>query len=150
MFVVKLVGIVLTVISCALIGFFKSYILSSRIKKLSLFLDGVNMLYENIEQEGESLNEAIKNSFFKCEFLRLEHGSYLCYDDALKQDKTIIDDFFKDLGHATKKIECDRINNFKLKLKSHITDAERENSQKGKIYKVLGICLGLSVAILLI
>ncbi len=150
MFVVKIFGIVLIVFSCAFIGFLKSYALTSRCKKLSLILDGVNILYENIEQSGNELHIAIENSFEKCSFLKCENGMFICHDIDLKKDKSLIEEFFISIGSSTRKIECDRINNFKIKLKTHIRDAENDYEQKGKLYGTLGICIGLAIAILLI
>lgn len=150
MLLVKLIGIVLIVVSGAFLGFLKSYGLSLRYKKLLQFLDGINMLYENIEQGENELNTAIRNSFSRCNFLEFKNGNFVCCDFDLKKDKSTIDEFFIKLGSATKKTECDRINNFKLKIKSHLKEAEQDVAQKSKIYSSLGICLGLVVAILLI
>ncbi len=150
MFIVKLAGIVLITFSCAIIGFLKSNALASRYKKLLLLLDGVNTLYENIEQGGNTLDIAIKNSFKDCDFLRCEKGMFTCADADLKKDKILIEEFFCKLGSSTKKVECDRINNFKIKLKAQLKNAQNESEQKGKIYGTLGICIGLTIAILLI
>lgn len=150
MLVVKLVGIALIIAASTFIGYLKSYNLSARCKNLSLFLDGINALYENIEQGGETLDNAIANAFSKCSFLIREDEKFHCCDDFFKKDKNLIDDFFKYIGLSSKKVECDRINNFKIKVKKQINDAENENQQKGKIYRVLGLCVGLTIAILLI
>lgn len=150
MLAAKLSGIVLIVFSSAFIGFFKSYALASRCKKLSQLLDGANTLYENIEQGGNTLDIAIKSSFQNCDFLRCETDSFVCTDADLKKDKCLIEDFFCGLGSSTKKSECDRINNFKIKLKAHLKDAQNESEQNGKLYGTLGICIGLAIAILLI
>ncbi len=150
MFAVKLVGATLIVISSAFIGLLKSYALASRCKKLSLFFDGVNTLCESIEQSGDTLDIIIKNSFSKCGFLKCENGVFRCYDEHLKKDRSLIEEFFKTLGFLPKKIECDRINNFKIKLKTHINEAEDAYRQTGKVYGALGICAGLTIAILLI
>lgn len=150
MFVVKLIGIGLIFLSCAFTGFLKKNTLAARLKKLLLLFDGVNTLYENIEQGANTLDIAIKNSLGNCNFIKCENGIFICTDSDLKKDKCIIEDFFYGLGSATKRLECDRINNFKIRLKTQIKDAQIENEQKGKIYGTLGICLGLAIAILLI
>lgn len=150
MLVVKMLGIVLIVFSCAFIGFFKSHALTARCKKLLLLLDGANTLYENIDQCGNTLDVAIKNSFGRCDFLRCENGLFICIDTDLKKDKFLIEEFFQGLGSSTKKSECDRINSFKIKLKTNIKDAQGDRDQKGKIYGTLGVCVGLTIAILLI
>ena len=150
MLIVKLIGISLIFLSCAFTGFLKRNALAARLKKLLLLFDGVNILYENIEQGVNTLDIAIKNSLGNCGFIKCEKRFFICTDSDLKKDKYIIEEFFCGLGSATKRIECDRINNFKIKLKTQIKDAQIESEQKGKIYGTLGICLGLAIAILLI
>lgn len=150
MFTVKLLGIILIVISSSFIGFSKSYALSARYKKLSLFYDGINTLYEYIEQGGCELNIVIKNSFSKCAFLSRESDKLLCFDADLKKDKALIEEFFVCLGTCTKRVECDRINAFRQKIKTHLKEAQNDILQKSKIYQTFGICIGLTVAILLI
>lgn len=150
MLAVRMSGIALIVFSCAFIGFLKSHNLATRYKKLLLLLDGANTLYENIEQCGNTLDVAIKNSFGQCGFLKCEKGLFVCIDADLKKDKFLIEEFFKGLGSSTQKTEFDRINSFKVKLKTHIKEAQNDSEQKGKIYATLGVCTGLIIAILLI
>lgn len=151
MFVIKLFGIFLIVIACMAVGFLKSLSIKNRSKKLSAFCDGLNTFYEYVEQGGCELDIAIKNSFSKCTFLRLENGRFLCLDNDLNgEDKVMIDGFFEGLGASAKKAECDRINGFKLKMKTYLKEAENDVSQKSKIYQTFGICIGLTIGILLI
>ncbi len=150
MLTVKLLGIVLIVVSSSFIGFLKSNSLTNRYKKLSLFYDGINILYDYIEQGGYELDIAIKNSFSKCVFLKRESDKLLCFDADLKKDKKIIEEFFVCLGTCTKRVECDRINAFRQKIKTHLKEAQNDILQKSKIYQTFGICIGLTVAILLI
>ncbi len=150
MFVIKIIGILLVVATCAFIGTLKSRALFERRKKLMLVLDGVNMLYTYIDQGEFELHIAINNAFSKCTFLQFCKDEILCDDEDLKKDKLLIEDFFSRLGNATKKIECDHINYFILKLKVHLKQSEEDIEQKSKIYQIMGICGGLTAGILLI
>ncbi len=151
MLLVKIFGIFLIVTFCAVIGFLKSISIKNRSKKLLVFCEGLDALYEYIEQGGYERDIAIKNSFSKCAFLQRKNGSFLCIDNDLKQEeKTLIDVFFTELGTSSKKIECDRIKSFKLKIKIYLKEAESDVLQKGKIYQTFGICIGLVIGILLI
>ena len=151
MLTIKLIGIVLIVFASTLAGFLKSRSLLNRSKKLLLLLDGVNMLFEYVEQEGCELSEAVKNSFCKCDFLNLKENIDLsCESDLKKDDKLEIVSFFSLLGSGVKKLECDRIINFKAKVKSLHSAAEKDVLQKCRIYQTFGICIGLSIGILLI
>lgn len=147
----KFFGIFLIVAVCSAFGFLKSLSLKKRCKKISAFCEGLNTLYECIEQGGCDCDTAVKNSFSKCEFLHCKDGSFICLDNDLKSDdKAMIDDFFSALGLSVKKAECDRINVFKLKMKSVLKECENDISQKSKIYQTFGICIGLVMGILLI
>ncbi|MBQ6885151.1 MAG: stage III sporulation protein AB [Clostridia bacterium] len=150
MFFLKIFGVVLIVASSAYAGILKSGRLVKRYEKLSLVSDGVDELYNYIGQGEFELERAIKNAFCKCDFLRFQSGDILCDDDTLKNDKKMIEEFFKQLGHSSKKIECDRIDLFKFKLKSQLNEAQNDIAQKGRIYKTLGVCFGLIIGILLI
>lgn len=150
MFAIKLCGVVIIVAASTFIGFCKSRALTSRSKKLTLLLDGINNLYENIEQGGCELDKAVKSSFEKCDFLSFKNGKCICEDNDLTNDKAYIEEFFQSLGFSVKKAECERINAFVIKLKNHIKDAENDVAQKCKVYQAMGICVGLTIAILLI
>ncbi len=150
MLVIKLLGVIGIVISSTCIGISKSRSLTARCKKLSLFLEGVNALYESIDQGGCELEDAIKLSFKKCDFLSFQKSECICDDNDLKSDKEYIEDFFKNIGFSVKKVECERINTFVLKLKNYIKEAENDVSQKARVYKSIGICVGLTIAILLV
>ena len=151
MFVTKLFGIFLIVTASAAAGFLKSLSIKNRCKKLSLFYDGLGTLYEYIENGGCELDIAIKNSFLKCAFLQHKNRRFLILDNDLTAcDKAMIDSFFDTLGLSAKKAECDKINGFKLKIKMQLKYAEKDVSQKSKIYQTFGICIGLVVGILLI
>ena len=151
MLVVKLFGVLLVVFVSAVMGFLKSRSLVKRSTKLALLSDGVNLLFEYIEQEGCELDEAVQKSFNKCDFLNFKNGVKInCDADLSDEDKIETENFFAQLGTGTKKAECDRIVNFKLKINNLHNDAEKEASQKCRIYQTFGICIGLSIGILLI
>ena len=150
MFTIKIIGVLLVVVTCSFIGTLKSRALFERRKKLLLVLDGVNMLHAYIDQGEFELHIAINNAFSKCIFLRFCEDKILCEDEDLKNDKSLIEEFFSQLGSTTKKIECDHINHFILKLKTHLKQSEEDIEQKSKIYQIMGICGGLTAGMLLI
>lgn len=148
---VKLCGVLLVILSCSTAGFLKSRCVLLRVKKLSLFCDGLDQLFEYVQQGNCELKTALKTAFLKCEFLSFQNTNVLCCDNDLNSDdKALINDFFSLLGASPKKAECDRISNFKLKMRTHLKDAESDMSQKSKIYQTFGICIGLALGILLI
>ena len=151
MWIIRLIGAALIVASSALIGFLKGNTLAERYKKLSAIYDGVNTLYEYVERGGCELEKAVKNSFLSVKFLQFKDNVFSCDDKSLtKEDNELLNSFISTLGLSVKKTECDKINNFKIKLKTHINDAKTNYAQKGKIYQSFGICIGLVLAVLLV
>ncbi|MBR6501953.1 MAG: stage III sporulation protein AB [Clostridia bacterium] len=150
MYLIKLFGVLLIVICCSLIGVFKSNSLRQKVRKLSMLIDGLNALYNYIDQGEFELNIAIKNAFCKCRFLNFSAVKILCDDADLKNEKPLIEEFFMRLGQSTKKIECDYINHFKTKMQACLNDARDDVVNKCKIYQILGVCSGLTLGILLV
>ncbi len=151
MLAVKLSGILLLITVCSMLGILKGISIKQRCKKLSLFCDGLDTLYEHIEQGSCELEKAIKISFAKCDFLYHLNGNTFCYDNDLKpQDKTIIDELFLSVGSSAKKAECDRIRLCGITMQKRLKEAEDDREQKCKIYSTFGICIGLGLAVLLI
>ena len=150
MYLIKTFGVLLVVVCCSLIGVLKSNLLRRKVNKLSIFLDGVNALYNYIEQGEFELKTAIKNAFSKCLFIDFSGQKVVCDDVCLKKEKPLIEEFFKHLGLSTKKIECDYINHFKIKVQACLKDAENDALNKCKIYQILCVCSGLVLGILLI
>lgn len=151
MLIIRLIGAVLIVASSAFIGFLKSNALAERYKKLTEIYDGINTLYEYVEKGGCELERALKSSFSTVKFLQFKNNVFYCDDKTLtKEDNQLINTFFNMLGLSAKKAECDKINNFKIKLKTYINDAKTNHVQKGKIYQTFGICIGLMLAVLLV
>lgn len=151
MFAIKITGISVTVLSCFLFGFFKSRSFKMRYRKLILFCDGLDLLYEYVEQENCELITALKKAFKGCGFISFNGDCVLCRDgDLSKDDKAVIDAFFSLLGKSAKKIECDRIKSTKNALKKRAEEIFDEAPKKCKLWQTGGICIGLFIGILLI
>lgn len=152
MMIFKILGVVMIAVSSALIGFLKSRSLMLRCKKIELVYDGTAILYECINQGGCELDCALKNAFLKCDFLQFEKGRYSCNNDSdlTDDDKALINDFLKEVGKSVKSVECDRINAFRIRVKSRFDEAQKNCAQKCKVYQTFGVCIGLIIGILLI
>lgn len=151
MSVFKAVGIILVLGTCFLCGFSKSSSVLNRHKKMLLFCEGLNNLYEYIEQENGELETVLKNAFIKCDFLSFENGNISVRDgDLTAEDRRVIKDFLVQLGSSAKKFDCDRIKSFEKITKQQLCNSEKDTKQKSKIYITFSLCIGFTVAILLI
>lgn len=151
MFLFKFSGIILIVVACGVAGFLKSFSIKSRYQKLSAFCDGLDLLYEYVELGECELDKAVKNAFYKCDFIHSNNQKTLCKDcDLTCDDVQAINSFFASLGFSSKKAECDRINSCRIMMKKRFKDAEHDVTQKCKLYQTFGVCIGLTIGILLI
>ena len=148
---IKIFGLILLVSSCSFFGFSKSFSVRARAKKLSLFCDGLALLYEYIEQGNFELEAAIKNAFSSCDFIAFKSLKPYCKDrDLSTEDKEIINSFFKSIGHSAKKAECDRVAHCRAVIKKRADAAISDTERICKLYQTFGICIGLVLGILLI
>lgn len=151
MLLIKTIGIVLLVLFCVFAGFLKSFSVRSRGKKLSVFCDGLDLLYEHIEQGNCELDKALKSAFSKCDFLNFKATASACKDqDLTAEDRETINSFFLSLGASPKKAECDRIKHCRIVMKQRRDTALADAQRSCKLWQTFGICIGLTLGILLI
>ncbi len=151
MWAFKIIGIIFIVSAGFFTGFSKSSSILNRHKKMLLFCDGLNSLYEYIERQNSELETAFKNSFFKCEFLNFKNGDIICRDgDLTADDKKMIKEFLQELGRSSKKFDCGKIKSFEKIMRERLLKSETDTKQKSKIYIAFSLCMSFTLAILLI
>ncbi len=149
--VANFVGIICVVLCPAVFGFMKSASVIGRTRKLFLFCDALDSLYESIKNSRYELSEAIAVAFKKCDFIICHGNSPVCDDsDLTGADKQIINDFFALLGGGTMHTECRKIVSCKEELQKTAKRLECEQNAKCKLWQTGGICVGLVFGILLI
>lgn len=149
--VFRAAGAVLVALSCSMLGLYKSRSVSARAKKLLLFCNGLDELFEYIEQQTLELEPAITKAFEKCDFIKKQKVKFLCIDaDLNTEDKDIINNFLISLGFSAKKTECDRIKALKSVIEKRTQAAFNEKGQKCRLWQAFGVCTGLILGILLI
>lgn len=148
---VKMAGIIICVISATLLGFLKGVSLKSRVKKLQQLGQALDTLYEHINYGEIPLEEALKRSFYNCDFIKL-HGSSVAFRDTDFDidERQIIIEFFARLGRSGKKAECERIKATAAILRKKEAQANNTAYEKAKLWQTGGVCIGLTIGILLI
>lgn len=125
-------------------GVAKSMALCERANKLSLLERYIKEVEDGIRFSGEEQGHLFKRLFNRPEFEPLgENFKELC-----DCDRKVANDFAKGLGKTDtegQRLYCDGYAQRIGRLKDI---AEEEYRQKGKLYKTLGVLLGLSAALL--
>lgn len=150
-FNLKIIGIIGVVLSLSGFGFLKASLLSRRVSKLRLILEGLQILTELISYSGEEIERALIKSFPSCAFITIKNRRAVCEDMELTaEDKRIINDMFSRLGSGEREVELNRIELCRGLIELQLKSAQDEYSQKSKIYKALGVCSGLAVGIFIL
>ncbi len=148
---VKVAGIIICVLSATLFGFLKGVSLKSRVKKLRQLSLALDTLYEHINYGEIPLEEALKKSFYSCDFIKLRGFSVTFQDsDFDAEERQIINEFFVCLGRSGKKAECERIKATAAILRKKEIQANNTVAEKAKLWQTGGVCIGLTIGILLI
>ena len=149
------------------IGYFKSHALSMRVKFLEEFLNFITYMETQIRFCSDSLYKIV--SRFDIENTSLSFLKYCCNEDkpfnvlweeSLKHipsdtglqdsDLKIISELGSGLGTSDVDGQIAHCEIYKSHINSRLCDAKDERNKKGKLYQMLGICAGLTVALLLI
>ena len=150
MWSIKLIGCVLLVGCCSLLGIKASSGLAIRVKSLEKIKTFLLELKSSVRLTGQELPELFK-TLMPVGVLYEEDMLYLpaelCLND---DDRELLEGFLKDLGMADITALEEKINAFICLLDRKINDAGREKSEKSQLYKICGFSIGCIASLLLI
>ena len=169
MFYLKFLNMILIIIICSYIGIDKAKTFSLRVFKLrnlknsfNIFKTKLEFTYEPVKEIFTEISEIVygnKNNIFKSYVNNMKNGKF---EDAWnlavaensfslsKEDIKIISNFGNLLGKTDLKGQINEIelaNNF---LDKQIIEAEETRKKNDKLYKSLGIIIGITIVIVLV
>lgn len=169
MFFIKFIDSVLIITVCAYIGINKAKSFSLRVSKLRNLKSSFNMFktkleftYDPIKEIFSEISKLIydeKDNIFKSYIYNLDNDNY---EDAWtlavaensfgfsKEDIQIITGFGKLLGKTDLKGQMNEVELADEFLDKQIFDAEEERKKNDKLYKSLGIIVGIAIVIIFI
>ena len=140
MAVFKIFGLLSVLISSTALGFYKSYTLNLRCRKLSEFCVSL-----------EKLSHFITSSFKDLDFLlRESFGGEIDTSGISKEDKEILEKLFSEIGISDRQRDCNNVLMHKNLLEKQLETAEDDCKRLSKLYNSLGFLGGLSLCIFLI
>lgn len=169
MLFIKYINIGLVFAATFLIGYFTSKKYSNRVEELKELQTALNILetkikftYEPLSEIFMQLSEILKGkigSIFKNMSQEIKNSSanqtinksFETVETDLKtEDIKIIENLGKILGKTDKEGQVSQIELTSTFLKSQISKAEKEEEKNVKLYKTLGVTVGLAFVIILI
>ena len=150
MTVFKIIGLLFLLTACTSFGFFKSYRLSLRSKRLNEICIALQKLQQLICSSTQDLNKLLEFSFGK-NFIGFENEKPIFNTEGLlKEDMEFLYKLFKEIGISQRETEYKRIAVFETIFKNQLNDANENTKRLSKLYNSLGFLGGLSICIFLI
>ena len=134
----KLSGFGLILLTTYIAGYLKSNSLNLRRKKLIAIKSAINDLKQRIRLSHTEIDKLILISFKDIDDM---------YSNLEKSDTEIIKDFFKNIGMSDTKAEYERCELYLSLLDTQIIEAEKNYTELSKLYKSIGFLSGIFICI---
>lgn len=145
MWVFKTAGLLLLFLCCSAFGVMKARSLKKRSDKLSGFIKGICELSERIRTGGGEI-ERLLRLCFENGLGEYKKGKFLPFGEyLLKEDISLLNEFFKDLGMRDSRAEYERCCLYKALIENKQKEAERIFRELSKLYNTLGVLSGIFI-----
>jgi len=137
----KIFGFFMIISTTYLFGFFKASELKKRFKKLQSLQKSIISLKEKIRANMGEIPQLLPSSFeeYPINYTHLSSG-----------DVEILEEFFADIGMADTKTEYERCELYITLLNPKIQEAEADVRELTKLYKNIGLFVGIFICIILL
>ena len=143
----KTLGLIIIMSACSLAGFFKSFALKRRHKKLQNIYRSMSELRERIRMGTGEIENLVYLSF-NTDTVCLQNGNAVIYNMYLeKSDAEILEEFFKALGMSDSESEYERIGLYMALTEKKCVEAENKCGEMCRLYSSLGVLCGLFICI---
>lgn len=142
----KLSGLIIIFVSCAGFGFYNSYKLKMREKKLHKIICSMTELKERIRAGTGEIGEITDKSFGKTAVLS-HNGVKLDGEWLLKSDTELLEEFFVNIGMTDSDAECERTELYIALMQKQCNDAEKRCGELCRLYGTLGVLGGLFICV---
>lgn len=142
---VKLAGIAAIMLSCACFGFLKSFSKRQEISRLEK-IDAALARADNMLRLGAGDRKKILSEAFSG-----IDGIYVTADGAVDNlSSESLNAFFREFGKGDVPTERQRINRARYEIKEQLEKEKKTYASSGKIWQTSGVCIGVSIGIMLI
>ncbi len=142
----KLSGLIIIFLSSAGFGFYNSYKLKMREKKLRGIICSMTELRERVRTGAGEIGEIIEKSFGKTASLSSDWARLDC-EWLTKGDAEVLKEFFTDIGMSDAEAECERTELYITLMQKQCNDAEKKCGELCRLYGTLGVLGGLFICV---
>lgn len=149
MLLFKILGLAVIFGVSAAFGILKADGLKHRCDRLSGIIKSLNHLADLVRIGGYEIDELI-SICFESDILSFKKGNFLiCEEYLLKEDISLLREFFLGFGVSDKEGEYERIRLFCALLEPRFAEAQKSYSEQGRLYRSVGLLGGLILCIFL-
>ena len=151
MFIIKLMGIVILLTSMTAYGFYMASSAMTVTKRILEYITCITELRDRISYNGGELLSIVKSAFGELPIIVIKNGRVYTTDCGIgERERKIIDDYFTKLGTTERQGEINRAELCITLLKERYNSLAKENAEKAKLYRILGVSAGIFVSIIFI
>lgn len=151
-FVIKIFGFIFIVGATTLFGITLTQRLKLRLSTLNWFVGATEEIAEKIRYSSAELPHIVRSIY--------EYDTYLIVDEPFRvtlkntgldsDDKRVIEEFFSTLGMGDSESQVKRCEVYKRQLLRRLEHADKEFTEKSRLYTRLGFLGGIGIVIMLI
>ncbi|MBQ9355219.1 MAG: stage III sporulation protein AB [Clostridia bacterium] len=149
-YVFKIFGACFMICSCWGYGVYKSLDLKNKRDNMANLILGLDTFQNNIRISLEETLPLFKKSFDEYNLFDTQEKIVPKENAFFEKDRDIITDFLSGIGNSDKQGECERIKAYKEILNKRYAEISEEYKNKSKVWQTLGLCFGITVALILI
>lgn len=151
-FLIEVIGFCFIVCATTLFGISLSKDLKGRMQSLNWFVNLTDEVAEKIRYSSAELPQIVRSIYNYDTYLSVDEPFrvYLKNTGLDNDDKRMIEEFFAGLGLGDTESQIKRCGIYKRQLLRRYENADRQYTEKSKLYKKLGFFGGLTIVIILI
>lgn len=150
MLLFKIVGILVLIFACSLLGIYKANALKKRVYKLSSICVSLSKLAQLIHNGAGELTKLLPLSFEEDVLCVTDNFPILDMTFLEKTDIELFEGFLKEIGLSDSETEYGRVLTYKSLFENQTEQAKKKSDELSKLYSSLGFLTGVAISIFLI
>ena len=151
MWILKFSGCLLIAFTGTAYGFLKAHRLQMRAKQLEYICNQMCTLKSYLQMGNSELERLFQICFNDKSIFQVDKDRITVISgELLKEDKSVIEEFFSQLGENSVLGELERIDVYYELLMGKREQAKQNAQNEAKLWQTMGICIGLAGSIFLI
>ena len=151
-FLIKMLGVCLIIISTTIIGTNRSHQLSFRVESLEWYTKTLRQIADRIRYSGDEITKILlslpeNQKYFS---ITAPFKVQLIKNGLNSDDMAAVHSFFDSIGLGDTENQLNMCSLYGKELSSRLDEARKDLTEKSRLFKSLGFFIGLAVAIILV